>query len=214
MKQILNSNSNCVDVGAHLGSFTHSIFQLAPKGKHSIIEAIPYKASWLCKRFPKATVHHCAVSDSEGEISFFENLDRPGFSSLTERRSTGRQKEYKVKLSTLDSILDGQKVDFIKIDVEGHELEAVKGAKGLLESQHPIVMFEAGAIYDHDIDNAKYIELFSLWGVLNYDVYAIFDFYYKRPPLTAEAFQSYRSYPFLAFNFLAFPSELRSKTIS
>jgi FkbM family methyltransferase len=206
LARILAKNSNCIDVGAHIGSFTRSLYQHAPEGNHTIVEAVPYKAEWLRKRFPAATHHQCAVSDQDGEISFFENLENAGFSSLTHRASRGRHNECKVKCSRLDTLMENTNVNFLKIDVEGHEWAVVKGAKRLIETSRPMVMFEAGAAHDADIDDAEYIEMFNYWTEqVSYDVYGIFDYYYSRPPLTATAFQSYRTYPFLSFNFLAMP---------
>lgn len=47
-------------------------------------------------------------------------------------------------LRPLDSIeqLENTDIGFIKIDVEGHELQAFKGAKRLLEKHHPVIAFE------------------------------------------------------------------------
>lgn len=42
-----------------------------------------------------------------------------------------------VKVNTLDEILKNQKVDFIKMDIEGAEVEALKGAKKIIREQKP-----------------------------------------------------------------------------
>lgn len=42
-----------------------------------------------------------------------------------------------VKVNTLDEILKNQKVDFIKMDIEGAEVEALKGAKKIIREQRP-----------------------------------------------------------------------------
>ena len=42
---------------------------------------------------------------------------------------------------------------------------------------------------------------------LKYDIFAVFDVHFGRPPLTRDRFSSYRTYPFLAFNYLAYPRE-------
>lgn len=207
LEKLILKTSNCIDVGVHIGSFTHTIFRHAPDGSHTVIEPVSYKANWLRKRFPSAVVHQCAVSDIVGEISFYENTDNPGFSSITARGGLEKQKETRVLCSTLDTLVpSGKKIDFIKIDVEGHEWDVVRGANRLIGNFRPIVMFEAGALHDADMDEQKYVKLFAYWTEQeNYDVFAVMDLKFGRPPLSLNAFQLYRTYPFLSFNFIAMP---------
>jgi len=50
-----------------------------------------------------------------------------------------------VEIRTLDEIIPkNTKIDFIKIDVEGGEYNVLKGAKNLLKSSLPVVVFECG----------------------------------------------------------------------
>ena len=53
------------------------------------------------------------------------------------------QYEYIVKIKKLDNELkDFNKIYFIKIDVEGKELEVVKGASNIIKFNQPIIIFE------------------------------------------------------------------------
>ena len=50
-----------------------------------------------------------------------------------------------IPLITLDSFFKEQKlsrIDFIKVDVEGHEMSVLKGARNLLETHSPAIMIE------------------------------------------------------------------------
>lgn len=42
-----------------------------------------------------------------------------------------------VFVTTIDSVLNGGRADFIKMDIEGAELEAIKGAKNTIQKYHP-----------------------------------------------------------------------------
>ena len=79
---LLRLDSNCVDVGAHLGSTLSTLTRLAPKGRHWAFEPLPQKADWLRKKFPDVEVRQLALSDTPGRVTFTENLTRPGFSGL------------------------------------------------------------------------------------------------------------------------------------
>lgn len=43
----------------------------------------------------------------------------------------------KIPVTSLDYSLEGRKVTYIKKDIEGSELEALKGAKRIIKEQHP-----------------------------------------------------------------------------
>jgi FkbM family methyltransferase len=48
-----------------------------------------------------------------------------------------------IKLSTLDAAIDADlKVKLLKIDVEGHEYQAILGSKAVIEANMPIILFE------------------------------------------------------------------------
>lgn len=205
----LNSNAICVDVGAHIGSVTQLFRTVAPEGRHILIEASPSKAAWLRAAFPDYPVHQKAVSDTEGKVSFYENLDRPGYSSLGSRGSRGRLSEIVTDCTTLDRLLaDEDRIDLIKIDVEGFEYNVVKGALDTFSRCRPMVIFEAGAAADKEIDNESYLNLFRLFSdQLDYDIRPIFGWKFKKPPISEQEFMACRIYPFLAFNFVALPRE-------
>lgn len=207
LPRLVRRDSHCVDVGGHIGSVSYMLRKLAPEGRLTIVEASPQKAGWLRQRFPHDTVHEVAVSNRNGEISFFENLTNAGYSSLTARQSRGQIREIRVTCTRIDDLIgDTAQVDFIKIDVEGHEYEALCGARRLLHRCKPAILFEAGSSTDPDIDDSVNINLFRLLSEdLGYDIYAVVDLCFGRRPIDLAQFATYRSYPFVAFNYIALP---------
>lgn len=207
MQRRLGRDWNCLDVGAHIGSVFYKMMQLAPDGQHAMIEASPGKAQMLRKRFGADRVHQVAVSNRNAEVPFYENLDKPGFSSLARRASRGQIKEMKVKAVRLDDLLGEATFDFIKIDVEGFEYPALQGGEALLRRCRPLIQFEAGAVDDPDLVDES-AELYTwLTRDMGYNIYGTFDLYFDRPPIDAKQFQSYRTYPYLAFNYFAVNSD-------
>lgn len=49
----------------------------------------------------------------------------------------------RIQCVKLDECLTGQRVDYIKLDVEGHEVAALEGARGIIERYHPVLAIAA-----------------------------------------------------------------------
>jgi FkbM family methyltransferase len=148
IKKTLAKRSNWIDIGAHKGHILRELLKVADAGDNFAFEPIPnlYK-SLQSKYGKKVKVYDTALSDHKGEKTFTLFTDRPAFSGF-HKRATG--KEYAtetliVKVDRLDNIIDPSiAIDLIKIDVEGAEMEALKGAEKILKSYKPIILFEFG----------------------------------------------------------------------
>lgn len=200
---LVRPHSNCVDVGAHIGSTLSSIIRRAPRGKHIAIEPVPMKAAWLRRKFPEVEVHEIALADATGEQRFLENRNSSGLSRiLTAEQSV--TSETTVKCDRLDNIIDpGRRVGFVKIDVEGAELLALRGAASLLLRDRPAVLFEStpGGAERFGLTRAG---LFAfLTKEMDYSIYLIGDYIRGGRPLDLAGFEECHQYPFRAFNYVA-----------
>jgi len=86
-----------------------------------------------------------AISDKEGELSF-EFADALGYGCVVRtRKSAEKSKKMQVKAVTLDSFLHSlsiKEIDLVKIDVEGAELEVLKGMKEILSQRKVKIICE------------------------------------------------------------------------
>jgi FkbM family methyltransferase len=121
---------------------------MIPLAAHVIAaEPIPARARALRQLFARTrcvTVHEIALSDHPGEAVLRVPAESSGYSTIDVRnRLEGRAnvQQITVKIATLDS-LELQKVGFIKIDVEGHELAVLSGATKTLTSERPNILIE------------------------------------------------------------------------
>ncbi|HVK10329.1 MAG TPA: FkbM family methyltransferase, partial [Gemmataceae bacterium] len=70
LRALVRPDSNCIDVGAHLGSTLSTFTRLAPRGRHWAFEPLPQKADWLRRKFPEVEVRQLALSDARGQVTF------------------------------------------------------------------------------------------------------------------------------------------------
>lgn len=205
LHHLIEPDWNCVDAGAHVGSFTAEFLRLAPEGTHVAIEPDPDKAAALARRFPGVRVIEVALSDETTTAEFFVDPRRSGFSSLARSAGAARVRPTRVQVARLDDRLDHH-VDLVKLDVEGAELPALSGATATLERCRPVLYFECGL--DENLAGFGYTrgDLFrTLQEDLGYDVYSMCDFVYGRPRMCRSEFEKAGVYPFRGFNYVALP---------
>jgi FkbM family methyltransferase len=95
----------------------------------------------------------CVLSDVTGEeVEFYENLEHPGGNSIYKENNElspladelfPENKKVKRKTNTLDDIVELNglpKPDLIKMDIQGAELKALKGAKKTLETCNHLIL--------------------------------------------------------------------------
>ena len=68
-------------------------------------------------------------------ICYFKNI-------LKEFSKIENYKKVSIKMKKLDDIKIENTIGFIKIDVEGHELEVIKGAKNHIDKYKPVLLVE------------------------------------------------------------------------
>jgi len=151
LRSTLTSTSNCVDVGAHKGVFLKHFLLLSPEGCHFAFEPLSGLASSLKENFPTVNIFPCALGNHKGRATFCHVLNLPGWSGLKTQPYPVESKVEKieVEIKTLDETLPSDvRVDFIKIDVEGAELEVLQGAKAVIKKYKPIILFEHAKIHN------------------------------------------------------------------
>ena len=119
-----------------------------------------------------------AVSSVVGEDVLFHESINDWESSQT-HRNFKTSKEIMVDSITIDSLLKGYFLDdynvIIKLDIEGNEINAIKGALEVIKKSHPLIIIEFSKYMFQNLDNIDYLKNF----LIKYD-YSIFDINYKK----------------------------------
>lgn len=126
----ISPGETVVDCGAHHGMLSILFARaVTASGKVIAFEGLPSNARVIeenCKlnAFENVTVYPYGVSSKPGSSSYHMNFGN----IVTDATATGTSSD--VTLVRLDDMLSAEpRVDFIKIDVEGHELEVLKGGQ-------------------------------------------------------------------------------------
>lgn len=140
VKRIIKPGMKILEAGANIGYYALLETKLAgPAGHLYAIEPSPYNFDLLKRNLElnhirNADLHQAAFGEKRDKVKFYM-YDRSNLSSFIKREEMGMEtKEIEVEMVTLDDFMKFKKVDFIRMDVEGYELEILKGAHQILSS--------------------------------------------------------------------------------
>lgn len=211
VSKIVRSKTVFIDIGAHIGSIMAAVQDRDSSISIVAIEAIPQKVENLRKKFPGCEIHCCAAGASEGSVSFFIHHKETGYSSLTKPSRENKDfTEITVPMRTLDDLISVNKaVDVIKIDVEGAELQVLKGSLHILTHYRPTIMFESGPD-NHSSSHSK-TELWQYLHQLKYDIYLPNRVAHDGAGLEQQGFIESHWYPRRTTNYFAIAQERRDE---
>lgn len=154
LQHALRPNDTFIDCGANVGYFSVMAGALVGLGGTVVaIEANP-RTFKLLERNLRAngfgTPIHCALTSQTGEVELFMPQDWDVYSSLrAEGLATGNpDHSFRVRAQTLDDVISQLKlsrVDVVKIDIEGGELDVLRSAPKLLSDFRPLIITEYGS---------------------------------------------------------------------
>lgn len=170
-----SNNSIFLDIGANIGNHTcffASRFSRTISAEPSRIIASILQANILLNDLQdKVIVVEAAISNNNGSALHYTAMgDNLGGSSLDNTRyDTKVAKGKEVRVITGDVMVSnairvGEKVSFIKIDVEGHEYAVIEGLTETITRDQPVVLFEA----DSGPAAQKCIDLLRLHGYCSF----------------------------------------------
>jgi FkbM family methyltransferase len=153
VERFLRPGMAVLDIGAHHGFYTLlASRKVGSQGRVLAVEASPREREKLelhlringCKN---VQVESRALADREGDAEFYVvKGSQTGCNSLRRPEVSEAAEAIPVRLARLDNVLREhqiEKVDFIKLDVEGAELSVLRGAAQLLKKcPRPVILAE------------------------------------------------------------------------
>lgn len=157
----------CIDIGGNKGNYASIILKYSPLSEIVIFEPSAINIEILERKFKEnknVTIVGSAVYSKAGSAVLFTNENGSPLASLTRRRLDhfGIEICKKEDISTVvfedywrDSLMS-RRIDLCKIDIEGHELDALAGFGDAL-NYTDVIQFEFGGT---NIDTRTYFQDF------------------------------------------------------
>lgn len=164
LKKFVKKGDFVIDGEANLGIYTHRFVNLVG-GEGSVIafEPLPFLCEFLDQHIKSKGVQIVpkALSDQNQNMKIWipyigSGLLEPALASLQETASHSEQLIVEtVRLD--DQVKDDECVNYIKMDLEGHEMVALRGAQRILQNNRPVVQFEENNM----VDNLKHWQVYA-----------------------------------------------------
>lgn len=185
LQKELKNDDVFVDVGANQGEFSMFAASRVRKGKVIAFEPVKYQLSLLkhnleLNRFDNCEIYDYGLSNENTQLPIYTSNESDSHSGIHEGLSSlypsGDVKEEQqiINLKVFDdAVTPGLKrFDFLKIDIEGAELYALKGMRIALEKFKPQILIEMN---DRTFRSAGYSlkDMIDFLSELNYEPYKI-----------------------------------------
>jgi len=165
-----------IEAGANMGSETLLLSGLVGDGHVYAFEPNPYtfdrlKINVSINELRNVSIYEWALGEKNGEISFNifpKTFCNPGMSSKYIQMDNTRKID--VIQKTIDSFVQEnnvKKVDFIKMDIQGGEMDAILGANDTIAKFMPTIFAEASTHF------SQLNELYDKIKGYGYDIYLI-----------------------------------------
>ncbi len=191
LKGLKSRGLNCttiVDVGANKANWSKMAKKIFPEAKFHLIEPQIEMKSYLddfVNTYENATYSLAGAGAEKGTLTLtiWDDLAGSSFLPETNQELLGEGKQREVEILTIDNLISQGTIDIptiLKLDIQGFELEALKGAKSTFGKTEAYIM-EVSLFH---FSNVPGVPIFS--DVINFMLerdYVVYDFpgFARRP---------------------------------
>jgi FkbM family methyltransferase len=207
-KFLAEADSNLIlDVGAHKGEYTDQLLKKLPNSRIYLFEPTKNLFEYLVNKYERNQnihVENYSLSDSHGTKTIYYNSENDSQATLTKREEPHRNKYFNkteiiksTKLSTFwKEELNNQRIDLLKLDIEGEEFVVLFDIKDNLQNIN-LIQFEIG---EANIATKTFFKNF--WELLTDSKFEIYRYTHFGKLLRIENYSEYEEF-FRYSNYLA-----------
>jgi FkbM family methyltransferase len=146
--KLCSEGSNAIDIGTNIGWVAHNLARISKTGKVFGFEPDPFNydrctENIALNNFINLTVFPWGLGFIDATIGM--EVRTPSNLGGNRIAPAGSKNTREVQIKRLDNVPPVQalnKIDLIKIDVEGYELKVLKGAEQTIRKHHPVLFIE------------------------------------------------------------------------
>ena len=172
------SNGIYIDVGCHHPFLNNNTYRLYKRGWRGINVDLDFNTVEMFNVFRRFDLNiEAAVSDVKEKKDFFFFHNRSAINTLSEKSGVKAKEIKKINTTTLNSLIENSKfkndkINYVSIDVEGHELNVLKGFD-LKKYKPDLIILEfidpnIKEFYQQNIDNIMTSSLYTYMDDHNY----------------------------------------------
>lgn len=171
-----------IDIGGNVGLYTLEVRRRAPECEIHVFEPAATNVATLRERLagdPRVHIEPVAVSDAAQDAVLYADKAGSGLGSLTKRRLDhfGIELAHQERVKTIRfdeyyaASLGGREIDLLKLDIEGHELGALRGCGEAALRRTRCVQFEFGGC---NIDTRTFFQdFYYFFAEHRFDLYRV-----------------------------------------
>ena len=145
--ELCKPGATVIDVGTNVGWTLLNLGRLSQTGSVYGFEPDPYNYR-LCKenvslnKLNNISLFPLGLSDVNAQLNMEVRAPSNRGGNRISTSSKGSYKVDVIRLDDFEATKSANRIDLIKIDVEGYELHVLKGAVGVLRQHHPVLFIE------------------------------------------------------------------------
>ena len=174
LERFIEPGTDSIDVGVYRGVYSYEMSKYS-KNVHSF-EPNPIIFEYINKNLKKIInnifLYNYALSNKNQVIDLkvpirndkynrenFEEFYELGRATIHQENTFKRYEKFQITSKKIDEFNFKNNISFIKIDVEGHELEVIKGGEEIISKNKPILLVEIEERYSQNkvSDTINYI---------------------------------------------------------
>jgi FkbM family methyltransferase len=179
---LIKQGTEVFDIGANIGVMAIPILSASNDIKVISVEASPNSLPYLERTSAQSAfgdrwvIVHKAVSEKDGKIRFYIADEEDGaYDSMGDTQRVAFKKNIEIDSTTIDIIWKSRNkpaVSFIKSDIEGADLLALRGGTECIQQCRPSILIEwnAANIKPFAINNR---DLYAFTQAMNYTLYTV-----------------------------------------